>query len=119
MRLTLQRSDPSCDWYTIERLEHDGRVWLDPNEYGASLRMSCRITNACVEGTGAEMLAIADAITKREECSFRRCAVRFDGDSAFFCSPRNSEDEGECTLAEADELAEVIRRELQPILANA
>lgn len=109
-RLTLRKSDWIENWYTIERLEHDNRVWLEQTgPRVASIQDSARISNADVEGEAHEMLQIADAITSRGRVSFRRCAVRVEGDRVFFCSPRNSIVDGECSLEEADELAEIIK----------
>lgn len=101
------------DWYCIERAEHDGREWLEkvgPN--GFALRYSGRISDADVEGTGVEMLAIADAIEARSFVRFKRCAVDARKNPVEFESPRNSERAGTCSLAEADELAKEIRSKL-------
>lgn len=105
MRLTVRKSDRLDDWWVIERAEHDGRKWMERTEYGMALRCSSRFSDADVEGTAAEMLAIADAIKSRGGAAFGRCSVEVDGDVARFNSPRNSMEDGECTLAEADELA--------------
>ena len=60
----------------------------------------------------AEMLAIAAAIETRGRFSAKRCAVWFVGDRAFFESPRNSQEPGVVTLADADDLAREIRAAL-------
>ncbi len=112
MKLTMRKSGE--DWYVIERSEHDGRSWLEavpglgPN--CMAFMTSARFSDADVEGTLEEMVAIAEAIEKRDSVSFKRCAVRIDGSHAFFQSPRNSMREGECTVREATELAAEIRR---------
>lgn len=113
MKLTLTKSDFLDDWYLIERAEHDGRSWLEPiGPNATALRCSSRFSDADVEGTGAEMLAIADAIERRDRVSFKRCAVNARADPVTFCSPRNSRTDGECSLAEADELVALIRASL-------
>lgn len=110
MKLAIIKSKHLDDWWLIERAEHDGRHWLQSTAYGMAFMSSSRIGNADVEGSGGEMLAIAEAIVARKDESFTRCAVRFDGERVFFRSPRNTSEEGEpCTLAEADELAAAIK----------
>lgn len=69
---------------------------------------SARISDACVEGTAAEMLAIANAIKARHWVTFKRCAVRVEGDLAYFCSPRNSTRDAEVPLADAEEFADQV-----------
>lgn len=119
MRLTITQSDVMEDWYLIERETHDGRTWLEPMPGGGAMFMtSSRFSDADVEGHADQMLAIADAIEQRQSVRFKRCAVRVDGQRVFFCSPRNSQREGECTLEEADELVKVIRERIprpQPV----
>ena len=113
--LTL-RGDDSHDWYVIERRDHDGRRWMEREGPGVvALHTSARFSqNADVEGNASEMLGIADAIERRGEFSAKRCAVRIDGDLAYFESPRNSREPGVVTLADADDLAAQIRAALTP-----
>ena len=113
-KLACVKSDSMDDWFTIEHAEHDGRQWMEPTTYGARLCYSGRISDACVEGTAAEMLAIALAIESRTDVHFRRCAVRFESESGALWSPRNSETEGVASLAVLDELAADIRRVCTP-----
>ena len=113
MKLTIKKYNAIGDWYTIEKAEHDGKMGMVPTEYGFAITYSGRISDADVEGTAAEMLSIADAIERRGEASHGRCEVRIDGQRAFFCSPRNSERDGEVSLAEADALAAEIRAMLE------
>ena len=95
MKLKLVKSDILDDWYTIERAEHDGKEWWEKTgPDSSSFRMSCRIGDACVEGTRTEMLAIAKAILSGEFKSFRRCAVCPVADGYEFYSPRNTADPG-------------------------
>jgi hypothetical protein len=116
-KLTLRKSAWIDDWYVIERVEHDGREWIESREedgvtYG-SLMKSSRISDACVEGTAVEMLGIAEAIEARGSYSAKRCMVRVvDGDKAMFMSPRNSRVPGFVPLAVADALAAQIRKVL-------
>jgi hypothetical protein len=112
MKLTVRKSDFTDDWYVIEKAEHDGRVWMEPIPGGGfALQTSSRFSDADVEGEASAMLAIADAIEKRTETSFTRCAVAVNGDTAEFWSPRNSTKHGFTSITEADELASLIRKE--------
>ncbi|MFM9635017.1 hypothetical protein ACKI10_47055, partial [Streptomyces galilaeus] len=77
-------------WWLIERAEHDGRSWLELGPLGCTLRVSARFSDADVEGTGAEMRAIAQAILERRGAHAKRCAVYFEDGKAHFRSPRNS-----------------------------
>ena len=111
MKLTIR--DCGYDWYVIERAEHEGKSWFEADSRcpgTASFQHSGRISDAEVEGTASEMLAIAEAIEERGSVSFRRCAVRVEGNVALFRSPRNSQREGICPLEDADELVKEIRR---------
>jgi len=113
MKLTLKQSDNLADWYLIERAEHNHTAWFVPIEGGMAFQHSGRISDADVEGTAAEMLAIADAIMARKEnCDAYRCAVDASVEPVRFWSPRNSQEVGKCSLMEADELAAEIRRVL-------
>lgn len=116
MKIALVKSDSLGDWYTIEKAEHENRHWMASVDIGGypcmSLMYSGRISDACVEGTAAEMLAIAEAIERREEESFKRCAVDARTDRVEFWSPRNSQRHGIVSREAADELAAQIRREL-------
>jgi hypothetical protein len=107
-KLTLRKSDWLTDWYLIELAEHDDKTWLEPRAHGAALMHSGRFSDADVEGEKQEMLAIAAAIKARGSESFKRCAVRVNGEDVFFWSPRNSQRQGHTTLAIADELADYI-----------
>ncbi len=113
--IKLVKAECLDNWYTIEWAEHDGRAWFEPTEYGGeSLHMSCRISDACVEGSAEEMIEIAKAIQKRGTVSFRRCAILTDINigTVEFWSPRNSDKHGIVTQLAADNLAEQILREL-------
>lgn len=113
MKLTLVKSDGMDDWYIIERAEHDGRAWFEPNEHGASLCMSSRFSDADVEGTAGEMLAVAAAIrAKGHFYDARRCSVNATSEPVRFESPRNSMRDGECSYEEALELAGIIENML-------
>lgn len=106
MKIILVKSDCLDDWFTIERAEHEHRQWFESTGPNSMQFMdSARISDACVEGTAVEMLAIAKAIEARGSVSFKRCEVRVVGDNAFFCSPRNSEEDAEVSLADADAFA--------------
>lgn len=107
MKIVLVKSDWLDDWYTVERAEHEGRTWMEPTGHNSMQFMdSGRISDACVEGTAEEMRGLAKAIKARDSASFKRCAVRVDGELAYFCSPRNSTRDAEVPLADADEFAD-------------
>lgn len=111
-KLTLRESGLD-DWYVIELAEHDGRTWLERDGNGCyGLRCSSRMSDADVEGTAAEMLAIANAIDARGHVSFKRCAVRWTDAHAEFWSPRNSQRRGIVSHDDARLLAEEIRAKL-------
>lgn len=114
MKLTITKSEGMGDWYLIERAEHDGRTWLEPMNLGGgsscmAFMTAARFSDADVEGSAEEMRDIATAIENRSTESHKRCGVDATGDPVKFRSPRNSQRDGECTLAEADELAALIR----------
>lgn len=97
------------DWYTIEKAEHENRTRIKQiGKNSFSFMDSARISNACVEGTGEEMIAIARAIENRTGVAFKRCAVFFADDGVHFWSPRNSRTDGVVTVEEADDLAKQI-----------
>jgi hypothetical protein len=58
------RSDGMDDWWTIERLEHDGREWMAPipgSPGSMQFMVSARPSDACIEGYAEEMLAMEEA----------------------------------------------------------
>ncbi len=116
IKLTLRKSgDETWDWWVIERAEHEGRTWMErtgPNSM--SLRDSARFSDADVEGDSHEMIAIAKAIEERGHVSFRRCSVQVISENeVLFNSPRNSQEDGVVTLADADDLAAEIRTKVR------
>lgn len=116
MKLKLVKSDVLPDWYLIERAEHDGREWFEEVSPNCSvLRCSARFSDADIEGSLGEMIAIADAIRCRGRIEFKRCAVRFvfNETKAEFWSPRNSQKRGVVSIADADDLADQILKEIQ------
>ena len=82
-QLTLRKSEWLDDWYVVEWAEHDGREWMEPTTWGASFQRSARVSDAEVEGTRAEMLALAEALEAGKNESFRRCAVWRRGSSVW------------------------------------
>jgi hypothetical protein len=114
VNLTLRKSDWLDDWYVIERAEHDGRTWLEPIPGGLAFMCSARLGDADIEGTAAEMLAIADAIETNRSVSFRRCAARREGTGYLLGSPRNSVKFTAVRLADAMALAAIIRAAVTP-----
>lgn len=106
----MRKSDFLDDWYLIERTEHDKRQWMEQIDTNAfALRCSSRISDADIEGSASEMRAIAEAIEKREYVSFKRCAVDAREELVKFWSPRNSQEPGTTSYAEALVLAEQIK----------
>lgn len=114
MKCIVKKSEWLDDWYVIERAEHDGRQWFDPCEGGMIFRTSSRLTGADIEGTAAEMLAIATAIETGESFCAKRCqSARMDTGYAMM-SPRNDERATIITFEEATELAADIRAKVMP-----
>ena len=114
MKILLKKSEYIDNWYSIVRAEHDGRVWCEHVGFNSSrLMMSERLSpEACIEGDASNMIALAKAIKKREDVSFKRCAVRFNEDCAAFSSPKNSEYEAVVPFESAEEFAEQVLAEL-------
>ena len=113
MKIKLVKSECLEDWFLIEKAKHENKEWIEKTGDDCySFRCSSRISDADVEGTSAEMLAIAGAIKKRGAISFKRVAVNCVGDKVELWSPRNSTKAGKVTLVEADELAKQIKAEL-------
>lgn len=112
MKCILVKSENLEDWFLIERAEHDGREWLEPTDYGYSLRASSRLGGADIEGTAEEMLALAAAIEDGKSESFKRCAARRSAYGYLMSSPRNSIEPTLITFYEAKELAADIRAKL-------
>lgn len=109
MKMTLRKSNCIDDWYVIEKAEHDGKEWRERTSgNSSSFRSTARISDAEVEGTSAEMLAIADAIMGETACSFKRCAVTCRDGYAYLWSPRNSQHPGKVSMEDGRDLAEQI-----------
>lgn len=115
MNVVCVKSDSMDDWYCIERAEHDGRMWMEPTEYGAKLMSSARICDADVEGTSEEMLAIAAAIRNGTSIHFKRCSALNTIDGYELHSPRNSQEAALLTLTEAHALADHITKTIAGI----
>ena len=109
------------DWYTIEKAQHHNvHTTVMDGPHSGFLFYSGRICDADVEGTGAEMLALADAIEKRERVTFKRCAVdatKADEEpyEVRFWSPRNSRMHGVVMPHDADALARSIKRKIKKV----
>ncbi len=115
--VTLAKSDGLSDWYAIEWAEHPNKHWMErassdfwPEAIYHHLCYSGRIGDCCIEGTAAEMLAIAEAIERGKDASFKRCAVWPVPGGFSLCSPRNSQQDAQITDAQAKHLAAEIRR---------
>jgi hypothetical protein len=92
------------DRYVIERSE--------PPPYKPVFHGPLDICDARVEGTGRQMLAIAEAIEQRSLVTFEQCAVAFMFGMMEFWNPQESEFHAIATTEEADELATLIRKEI-------
>lgn len=103
--ILVDETETMDDWYAIERLEHDGRTWMEPFPGGAAFMMSARPSDACIEGTSAEMLSIAYAINNLETVIYKRCCAVIKETGYHLYSPRNSQTPAILTLEEAKELA--------------
>lgn len=83
------------DWYIIEFAEHDGQSGIKWDGNLGMFWASSRVSDADVEGTAIEMLAIAEAIEQGYSISFKRCAAQPQADgSVALWSPRNCHGEG-------------------------
>lgn len=116
--LTLVKGEGIPDWYSIEWAEHENRYWTEERDAGGypyyALCYSGRPSDACIEGTSAEMAAIATAIEQGGSVSFRRCeAISLDNGSYGLSSPRNSQFPAIVTKEQAQHLAAEIRRVLR------
>jgi len=102
------------DWFTIEHAVHEGKHAMEqiPGMRGIRLTYTGRISDADVEGTAADMRAIAAAIRERGEYITKRCMVDATGERALFSSPRNSMRSASVSLDAADTLATQIETEL-------
>ena len=104
--LALRKSDLADDWFVIEWAQHARRLELREIPGGHALWSSARMSDADVEGTGAEMRAIAEAILAGGGAQFRRCAADVDhGDAVRVWSPRNSTEAGVVHIDDARDLA--------------
>lgn len=115
MKIGFVRSNAISNWFTVERTDVKPRFWIErvENELGgySQLCSSLRISDADVEGTEAEMIAIARAVIDGQSISFRRCATSTNGDKVMFWSPRNSQHPGEVPREEAVRAAKEFLRE--------
>ena len=112
--MTLRKSDWLDDWYVIEWAEHEHTMGVVPvGGRGFAFTHSGRVGDADVEGTAAEMLALAAAIESGGWAGGSRCraVTRPDG-KVHLCSPRNSIDGIVVTRESAASLAAEIRRVL-------
>lgn len=107
--LVLRKSDWLEDWYTIERASHENVQRMEecpdlgPN--AMSLYDSGRVSDACVEGSLAEMRGLAERIQTRGRYYAKRCAVDASRERVYFWSPRNSRSTGSVTHEVAEALA--------------
>lgn len=109
----VRNEDANWDWWTIERKEHPNKHYVERTDYGTALRYTGRISDADVEGNSEEMMGMADGILNKKGYQANRCAVGIEGESVFFCSPRNSQTRGEVPLKVAEALANQIVAEMR------
>ena len=81
----LLKSDWLSDWYMLTEYQ-----------------------SAQPEGSAEEWRAIIEALRSKSSQSFRRVAVWFENERAYFCSPRNSVSDYEACL-DASEIDEFVR----------
>lgn len=90
----VKRSEFVQDWYVVVRTHHDGKTWLEPAVHEGvpylSLKTSERLSDADIEGTREEMIALMTAILDGKEASFKRCGAEPVDDGWLLGSPRNS-----------------------------
>lgn len=116
--------NPEWDWWTIVRAEHDNREWMQrtgPNSM--SFRLSERLgeddNNADIEGTSAEMLAIATAIESGTWARFTRCSAFTTEKGVELMSPRNMSYPVVITHENARALAKDIREKVTAVVVAA
>lgn len=110
MKIKLKVCDCIDDWYKVVRSEHDGREWMEQvgkNSY--QFMMSERLSSeACIEGCSCEIITIAKAILKGNDCSFKRIAVKFEQDGVHMYSPKNSRKDAIISTDDAVEFAKEV-----------
>lgn len=114
--LTLRASEGGGDWFVIEWAEHEHRYGLKMLSPGCmAMTWTGRVADADVEGTAAEMAAIATAIERGESANFYRCEAQAQLDGSYLLSsPRNSQEPARISAAQARHLAAEIRKALPP-----
>lgn len=113
----MVKNEDMGDWFSIEKAEHahvDQLINVGPNS--GFYWHSGRISDADVEGSATEMLGLAEAIEKRSEVRYKRCAVDATREEVLFWSPRNSRMRGAVDIEDAIELAKQIRRDTSPAI---
>jgi len=111
--MRLELNDCGDNWYTVIRTEHDGKEWWQEcdSPYGGKytqwMKSERLVPDACIEGSGDELVEIAIAIQDKRDVSFKRIAVRFEKDGVHLYSPKNSNTDGVVSLEEAREFAEI------------
>jgi hypothetical protein len=102
------------DWWVLERVEHDGRTWEEvvhtPN-WGTThyFCMSRRLTpRSDIEGPADHWLDVADAIVKKRDEVYKRCAVELRPDGNWHLYSPKQGDEGIITDRAAAYLADQI-----------
>ena len=114
MKLGIEKADCIDNWYVIYRVDVAPRIWFEKTgDNVLSLMDSTRISDADVEGTRIEMLALADAIVEKKRIEFHRCAIDATQEPIKLWSPRNSRKDGKCSHQDALDLANKIKAELE------
>ena len=103
------------DWYTVIRVEHDGREWVEnPDKNSSRFMCSERLSpEACIEGTTLEMIEVASAIKRRSSLKFKRIAIAWTGSDFLFWSPKNSEKKVSISTEDADSFANEVQEMLE------
>ena len=114
--LILRECEGMTDWFVVDRTNHNNDEWMEPDdERSRSLILSSRISDADIEGSKSEMIALAQAILNGKEFSAKRCAVSSstEVDRVMMWSPRNSQVKAAVLKKPALDLANNIILELQ------
>ena len=90
IKLTIRPSSID-NWWVLERLEHDNKIWQESTEYGSRFCTSGRLEKTTdIEGESEQWKEMAEAIKKGTEYSARRCSVKCLSYGVELESPRNS-----------------------------
>lgn len=116
VQLTIEASE-SSDWFSLSRVGHDGRVWLERVETGKFPMHVCTSQRlhrrTCVEGPSYEWEEMANCLERGLDLEKNRCGIVHWNGAVGLYSPRNSNDlvpliTKESALELVDRIREVI-----------